>query len=90
MTCAIQGRIRPSRRVFPPCLAREDSACDVEEVLWSDPARRPDASSELLSPLVFSFKKCHTESCQGGVRHLGHEVVFLWFWEQGFILQGDI
>ncbi|KAL7890519.1 hypothetical protein AOLI_G00027770 [Acnodon oligacanthus] len=30
---AIQGWTRHSRRFFPPCLAREDAACDVDEVL---------------------------------------------------------
>lgn len=41
---AIQGWIRHSRRFFPRCLAREDIACDVDEVLWPDPARRQDAA----------------------------------------------
>ncbi|KAL7877278.1 hypothetical protein SRHO_G00039210 [Serrasalmus rhombeus] len=32
----IQGWIRHSRCFFPRCLAREDIACDVDEVLWPD------------------------------------------------------
>lgn len=39
---SVQGWIRHSRRFFPRCLAREDIACDVDEVLWPDPARRRD------------------------------------------------
>ncbi len=39
---SIQGWIRHSRRFFPRCLARENIACDVDEVLWPDPARRRD------------------------------------------------
>ncbi|XDV47331.1 hypothetical protein PO909_016999 [Leuciscus waleckii] len=34
---SIQGWIRHTRRYFPRCLAREDIACDVDEVLWPDP-----------------------------------------------------
>ncbi|XP_072554161.1 uncharacterized protein [Paramormyrops kingsleyae] len=41
---AIQGWIRHSRRFFPRCLAREDVACEVDEVLWPDPLRRHDAA----------------------------------------------
>ncbi|XP_058258311.1 uncharacterized protein LOC131361293 [Hemibagrus wyckioides] len=40
---SVQGWIRHSRRFFPRCLVREDIACDVDEVLWSDPARPRDA-----------------------------------------------
>ncbi|KAK0153557.1 hypothetical protein N1851_004664 [Merluccius polli] len=39
---AIQGWIRHARRFFPRCLANEDIACDVDEILWPDPARRRD------------------------------------------------
>lgn len=39
---SIQGWMRHARRFFPRCLAREDIACDVDEVLWPDPARRRD------------------------------------------------
>ncbi|XP_073704232.1 uncharacterized protein [Garra rufa] len=39
---SIQGWIRHTRRYFPRCLAREDIACDVDEVLWPDPNRRRD------------------------------------------------
>lgn len=41
---AIQGWIRHSRRFFPRCLSRQDIACDVDEVLWPDPAVRQDAA----------------------------------------------
>ncbi len=30
------------KAIFPRCLAREDIACDVDEVLWPDPNRRRD------------------------------------------------
>ncbi|KAK3572373.1 hypothetical protein QTP86_032609 [Hemibagrus guttatus] len=40
---SVQGWIRHSRRFCPRCLVREDIACDVDEVLWQDPARRRDA-----------------------------------------------
>ncbi|KAJ4938043.1 hypothetical protein JOQ06_002669 [Pogonophryne albipinna] len=33
---AIQGWKRHSRRFFPRCLARENIAYDVDEVLWPD------------------------------------------------------
>lgn len=39
---AVQGWIRHARRFFPRCLANEDIACDVDEILWPDPARRRD------------------------------------------------
>ncbi|XP_032362812.1 uncharacterized protein LOC116674448 [Etheostoma spectabile] len=39
---AIQGWIRHSRRFFPRCLANDNIACDVDEILWPDPARRRD------------------------------------------------
>ncbi|XP_034145215.1 uncharacterized protein LOC117593610 [Esox lucius] len=39
---SIHGWIRHTRRYFPRCLAREDIACDVDEVLWPDPNRRRD------------------------------------------------
>ncbi len=39
---AMQGWIRHSRRFFPRCLANDNIACDVEEILWPDPARRRD------------------------------------------------
>ncbi|XP_058613467.1 uncharacterized protein LOC131528401 [Onychostoma macrolepis] len=37
---AMQGWIRHSRRFFPRCLANDNIACDVDEILWPDPARR--------------------------------------------------
>nr|XP_023693770.1 uncharacterized protein LOC111857305 [Paramormyrops kingsleyae] len=40
---SIQGWIRHSRRFFPRCLANDNIACDVDEALWPDPARRRDA-----------------------------------------------
>ncbi|KAI2649093.1 Insertion element IS630 uncharacterized 39 kDa protein [Labeo rohita] len=36
---AIQGWIRHSRRFFPRCLANDNIACNVDEILWPDPAR---------------------------------------------------
>lgn len=39
---SIQGWIRHTRGYFPRCLAREDIACDVDEILWPDPNRRQD------------------------------------------------
>lgn len=35
-----QGWVRHTRGFFPRCLARENIACDVDEVLWPDPAQR--------------------------------------------------
>jgi len=35
----IEG-IRQARRYCPQCLARENVSCDVDEVLWPDPAQR--------------------------------------------------
>ncbi len=37
-----QGWIRHSKRFFPRCLANENIACDVDEALWPDQARRRD------------------------------------------------
>ena len=34
---SVQGWIRYARRYFPRCLARDDIACDVNEVMWPDP-----------------------------------------------------
>ncbi|KAL3973649.1 receptor-type tyrosine-protein phosphatase U [Sarotherodon galilaeus] len=39
---AIHGWFRHARGYFPRCLAGEDIACDVDEVLWPDPNRRRD------------------------------------------------
>ncbi len=39
---SVQGWIRHARSYFPWCLARENVSCDVDEVLWPDPARRRD------------------------------------------------
>nr|XP_054605155.1 uncharacterized protein LOC129166557 [Nothobranchius furzeri] len=39
---SIQGWIRHTRGFFPRCLAGEDIACDVDEVLWPDPDRWQD------------------------------------------------
>ena len=41
---AFHGWIRHARRYFPRCMARENIACDVDEVLWPDPNRRQDAA----------------------------------------------
>ncbi|XP_041849898.1 uncharacterized protein LOC121645488 [Melanotaenia boesemani] len=41
---AFQGWVRHARAFFPRCLAMDNIACDVDEVLWPDPARRRDAS----------------------------------------------
>ncbi len=41
---AFEGWIRHARAFFPRCLARDNIACDVDEVLWPDPARRRDAA----------------------------------------------
>lgn len=41
---AYQGWIRHARRYFPRCLARENIACDVDEVLWPDRNERQDAA----------------------------------------------
>ncbi|KAL4008732.1 hypothetical protein ACER0C_002584 [Sarotherodon galilaeus] len=42
---AFQGWIRHSRAFFPRCLARDNIACDVDEVMWPDAAQRHDAAS---------------------------------------------
>ena len=40
---AVQGWIRHSRDGSSRhCLANEDIACDVDDILWPDPARRRD------------------------------------------------
>lgn len=39
---SVQGWMRHARRYFPRCLARENILCDVDEVLWPDPAQRRD------------------------------------------------
>uniref|UniRef100_A0A8C5EKC1 Sorting nexin C-terminal domain-containing protein n=1 Tax=Gouania willdenowi TaxID=441366 RepID=A0A8C5EKC1_GOUWI len=39
------GWVRHARAFFPRCLARENIACDVDEVLWPDPTRRRDAQA---------------------------------------------
>ncbi|XP_056588305.1 uncharacterized protein LOC130438311 [Triplophysa dalaica] len=41
---AFHGWNRHARRYFPRCLARENIACDVDEVLWPDRNRREDAA----------------------------------------------
>ncbi|XP_039672067.1 insertion element IS630 uncharacterized 39 kDa protein-like [Perca fluviatilis] len=41
---AFHGWNRHARRYFPRCLARENIACDVDEVLWPDRNRREDAT----------------------------------------------
>ncbi len=33
-----------ARRYFPRCMASENIACDVDEVLWPDRNRREDAA----------------------------------------------
>ncbi len=43
---ACQAWIRHARVFFPRCLARQNVACDVDEVLWPDPVRRHDAVAE--------------------------------------------
>ena len=37
-----QGWIRHTRAFFPRCLRRDNIACDVDEVLWPDPAQRQE------------------------------------------------
>ncbi|XP_038569875.1 uncharacterized protein LOC119899396 [Micropterus salmoides] len=39
-----QGWIRHSRAFFPRCLARDNIACDLDEVMWPDAAQRHDAT----------------------------------------------
>ncbi|XP_039464307.1 uncharacterized protein LOC120437816 isoform X1 [Oreochromis aureus] len=41
---AFQGWIRRSRAFFPQCLARDNIACDVDEVMWPNAAQRHDAA----------------------------------------------
>ncbi|KAL4007429.1 hypothetical protein ACER0C_001281 [Sarotherodon galilaeus] len=41
---AFQGWIRHSGAFFPRCLARDNIACDVDEVMWPDAAQRHDAA----------------------------------------------
>ncbi|KAL3987640.1 hypothetical protein ACER0C_014755 [Sarotherodon galilaeus] len=41
---AFQGWIRHSRAFFPRCLARDNIACNVDEVMWPDAAQRHDAA----------------------------------------------
>lgn len=41
---AFQGWIHHSRAFFPRCLARDNIACDVDEVMWPDAAQRHDAA----------------------------------------------
>ncbi len=41
---AFYGWNRHARQNFPRCLARENIACDVDEVLWPDRNRREDAA----------------------------------------------
>lgn len=43
---ACQAWIRHARGFSPHCLARENVACDVDEVLWPDPVWRNDAVAE--------------------------------------------
>ena len=43
---ACQAWIRHARGFFPRCLAREDVACDVDEILWPDALRRNDVMDE--------------------------------------------
>jgi len=39
-----QRWIRHSRAFFPRCLARDNIACNVDEVMWPDAAQRHDAA----------------------------------------------
>lgn len=41
-----QGWIRHTRGFLPRCLGRDNIACDVDQVLWPDPAQRQDAEAE--------------------------------------------
>lgn len=41
---SIQGYISNISRFFPQCLARENIACDVDEILWPDPTWRRDGA----------------------------------------------
>lgn len=40
-----QGWIRHTRGFFPRCLRRDNIACDVDEVLWPDPAQRREEAN---------------------------------------------
>ena len=53
---AVQGWIQHSRRFFPHCFANEDIACDVDEILWPDPARRRDDVKHFLY-CIFIFSR---------------------------------
>ena len=39
---SIQGWIQHARQYFPCCLAREEIACDVDEMMWPNANRRQD------------------------------------------------
>ncbi len=54
---AMQGWIRHSRRFFPRCLANDNIACDVDEILWPDPARRRDNVFFLMFLCFFFYSK---------------------------------
>ena len=45
---AFQGWMRHSRAFFPRCLARDNMACNVDEVMWPDAAQRHDADSVIV------------------------------------------
>ncbi len=55
---ACQGWIRHARGFYPRCLARDNIACDVEDVLWPDPDQRQDAGAESLFLLLFAVLYC--------------------------------
>ncbi|XP_049340786.1 uncharacterized protein LOC125804931 [Astyanax mexicanus] len=49
---ACQAWIRHTRSYYPRCLARENVAYDVDEVLWPDPAHRHDVIEYILYALL--------------------------------------
>ena len=46
---------RHTRRYFPRCLARENIACDVDEVLWPDRNQRQDEATFFCPFLFYIF-----------------------------------
>src|SRR4029434_4557371 len=59
-----QGWIRHTRRYFPHCLARENIACDVDEVLWPDRNQRQD-EAYFFCPFLFDIFLSFFVDCTG-------------------------